>query len=72
MLFERLLVVIDLYQICWLVEADVDRLLPGEDLVSVLSTQLRWNQDSALPNYVIYHMRLISSVVYCTQNERLY
>ena len=72
MLLERLLVVIDVYQICWLVETDVERLLPGEDLASVLSTQLRSNQDSALPKYVICHMWLISSIVCCTHNEQLY
>ena len=60
MLLERLLVVIDVYQICWLVETDVECLLPGEDLASVLSTQLRSNQDFALPKYVIYHTWLIS------------
>ena len=69
MLLERLLVVTDVYQICWLVETDVERLLPDEDLASVLSTQLRSNQDSTLPMYVIYHMWLISSVVCCTHNE---
>ena len=72
MLSERLLVVIDIYQICWLVETEVECLLPGEDLASVLSTQLRSNQDSALPKYVIYHTWLISNVVRCTHNERLY
>ena len=40
MLLERLLVAIDVYQICLLVETDVEPLLPGEDLASVLSTQL--------------------------------
>ena len=72
MLLERLLVVIDVYQICWLVETDVECLLPGEDLASVLITQLRSNQYSALPKYVIYQTWLISNVVCCTHNERLY
>ena len=72
MFLERLLVVIDVYQICWLAEADVKCLLSGEDLASVSSTQSQSNQDSALPKYVIYHTWLTSNVVCCTRNEQLY
>ena len=66
MLLERLLVVIDVYQICWLVETDVECLLPGEDLANVLNTQLQSNQDSALPKYVIHHTWLIIIITIIT------